>query len=105
MAGTNSTRNPRCHGEGSVVFHPGFDVRILADKDDTSNTSKEKTAFSTPDGHYQFKVVPFGLKNAPTDFNRIIRLVMGSRDYVKTYKPILMTLSSILKRLMTMSFI
>lgn len=47
--------------------------------------SKEKTAFSTPDGHYQFKVVPFGLKNAPTDFNRIVRIVIGYCDYVKTY--------------------
>ena len=50
-----------------------------------SEKSKEKTAFSTPDGHYQFKVVPFGLKNAPTDFNRIIRLVMGNCQFVKTY--------------------
>jgi hypothetical protein len=38
----------------------------LADKD------KEKTAFSTRDGSYQFTVVPFGLTGAPGAFCRAI---------------------------------
>lgn len=47
--------------------------------------SREKTAFSTPDGHYQFKRLPFGLKNAPTEFNRIIHRILGHKTHVEVY--------------------
>lgn len=37
---------------------------------------KEKTAFSTRDGHYQFNVMPFGLVNAPGSFQRAMNLIL-----------------------------
>ncbi|UYV71031.1 hypothetical protein LAZ67_8001473, partial [Cordylochernes scorpioides] len=40
--------------------------------------SVEKTALITNDGHYEFLVMPFGLKNAPSTFQRIIQHIIGN---------------------------
>lgn len=42
--------------------------------------SVEKTAFSTDHGHYEFLRMPFGLKNAPSTFQRMINEIL--KDFI-----------------------
>lgn len=39
---------------------------------------REKTAFSTPDGHWQFNRLPQGLRNSPAVFQRLMNQTLGA---------------------------
>jgi hypothetical protein len=49
----------------------GYHRRELEEKD------KEKTAFSTKNGHWEYNRLPFGLKTAPSTFQRMINTVLS----------------------------
>ena len=52
-----------------------------------SDDDIEKTAFRTPFGHYQFKVMSFGLTNAPATFQAVMNNVFSDQigDFVQVY--------------------
>ena len=46
---------------------------------------RHKTAFTCPAGFFQWKVVPFGLKNAPALFQRRMDFIFGKYDFIVVY--------------------
>ena len=42
-------------------------------------------AFVTPDGLYQYKVMPFGMKNSPATSQRLINMIITGLDNCKAY--------------------
>ena len=73
--------------------------------------SKEKTAFSTPYGLFQFRKLPFGLVTAPANISRMMRLLPdGLKDvdnfiddileHTETWEDHIQLLKILLQRLM-----
>lgn len=50
-----------------------------------AESSKRYTAFVTPDGHYEFNRMPFGLVNAPSTFQRAINGILGNARFKEAF--------------------
>ena len=48
---------------------------------EVADEDKDKTAFCTPDGLYEFNVLPFGLCNGPATFQRLMDLVLSGLQW------------------------
>ena len=46
---------------------------------------REKTAFSTDKGHYEFSSMPFGLKGAPGTFKRLMNRILIGINGLKAF--------------------
>jgi len=47
--------------------------------------AKEISAFVTPEGFYQYKVMPFGMKNSPATFQRLINWITENFEGCEAY--------------------
>ena len=50
-----------------------------------TDRAKEISAFVTPDGLFQYKVMPFGMKNSPATFQRLINNLIAGMDGIGAY--------------------
>lgn len=50
-----------------------------------SDSAKEKTAFITPQGKFQFRKMPFGLCNAPSLFQRMMNNILSGHQRAAAY--------------------
>ena len=44
-------------------------------------TREDKTAFSMPENLFEFKVLPFGLSNAPATYQRLMNIVLSGLQW------------------------
>ena len=50
-----------------------------------TDRAKECSAFVTPNGLYQYKVMPFGMKNSPATFQRLINVIINGLENCDAY--------------------
>lgn len=67
---------------GKSVYFTTLDLKSGFHQIEMDPKHREKTAFSTDKGHFEFTRMPFGLKNAPATFQRAMNNIL--KDYIGT---------------------
>jgi hypothetical protein len=71
---------------GQSKYFSCLDMVMCYHQIELEEEDKEKTAFSTKNGHWEYQRLPFGLKTAPSTFQRMVNTVLsgltGTRCFV-----------------------
>ena len=70
---------------GNAKFVSTFDMLKGYWQVPLTQRAREISAFVTPSGLYQYKVMPFGMKNAPATFQRMVNKLVRDMDGCKGY--------------------
>jgi predicted aspartyl protease len=66
---------------GGANYFSAFDLRSGYHQVEMDEPDKDKTSFVTRQGTFRFRVMPFGLCNAPGTFQRIMDIVMAGLNF------------------------
>jgi len=71
---------------GQAKYFSCLDLAMGYHQIDMDQSDSDKSAFSTKEGHWEYKRMPFGLKTAPATFqkmiNNVLSVLTGTRCYV-----------------------
>ena len=73
------------HKTRNCNWHSKFDCKSGFYQIKMTEESTPLTTFSTPQGHYEWNVLPFGLKNAPQFFQRKMDNIFREYDFIHVY--------------------
>ena len=66
---------------GGARYYSSLDLRSGYHQMPIKKEHRHKTAFSTRNGHFQYKVLPFGVTNGPACFQNLMTAVLGDAMY------------------------
>ena len=70
---------------GHAKYVTKFDLLKGIWQNPLTDRAKEISAFVTPDEQYQYKFMPFGMKNSPASFQRLVNSLIFNLDGCKAY--------------------